>query len=472
VDGEVGEIPGLSGGVPKASVRTTVTIDDLHSAWIPAPYPAVRITGLEGRWDVGTRDLTIGADGSATEGQRYTVQSSRIVPTSSELAHASTLYPAEVRPELALPGPIPKNILAAAQKATRGAKTDYQKAVDLEAYFRDGDFSYSLQTPLKQGYEGDGLAVISKFLQVKSGYCVHFASAMAIMARVLGIPARVAIGYLPGIGTPELSGRTVYTVTSDQLHSWPELYFSGIGWVRFEPTVSLGTIPSYAVAPAGPDTATADPLAPQSTQPTPTSALPPQTANGTTDVAETAPLASGRLNIAALSVIALLVLLLPAVAGMLRRVLHRARLAWGAAPAGSAWQAVSEYAVDLRRVRARQGRTIRRLAAELRLDGARAALLRLRDQAERERYGPDASGSARRELSADLGEVTRALRRDAGPRRRLAALLAPVSLVPASGRPRRGGPEVSASPGHMTSHSRTILGREHRPTVPVPPRRP
>ena len=55
-----------------------------------------------------------------------------------------------------------------------------------------------MQTPLKQGYDGDGGAVIAKFLEVKSGYCVHFASAMALMARTLGIPSRVTEGYLPG----------------------------------------------------------------------------------------------------------------------------------------------------------------------------------------------------------------------------------------------------------------------------------
>ena len=72
------------------------------------------------------------------------------------------------------------------------------KAVALQDYFRDNSFVYSTQTPLKQGYDGDGSRVIARFLEVKSGYCVHFASAMALMARTLGIPSRVAEGYLPG----------------------------------------------------------------------------------------------------------------------------------------------------------------------------------------------------------------------------------------------------------------------------------
>ena len=77
----------------------------------------------------------------------------------------------------------------------------------------------------------------------KQGYCVQFATAMIMMARSAGIPARMAIGFLPGSAT-----QGVWTVTAADAHAWPELYLDGIGWTRFEPTpaVRSGAPPVYA----------------------------------------------------------------------------------------------------------------------------------------------------------------------------------------------------------------------------------
>ena len=85
---------------------------------------------------------------------------------------------------------------------------------------------------------------MSTFLASKHGYCVQFASAMAVMARTLGIPARLGVGFLPG--TKQSNGRQ--GVSLNDAHAWPELYFEGIGWVRFEPTprVRTGAAPAYS----------------------------------------------------------------------------------------------------------------------------------------------------------------------------------------------------------------------------------
>ncbi len=91
-----------------------------------------------------------------------------------------------------------------------------------------------------------GADVIGVFLQEKTGYCVHYASAMALMARSLGIPSRIAVGFQPGERSFD-QGQTYYTVNSDDLHAWPELFFQGVGWLRFEPTPGRGTVPSYGV---------------------------------------------------------------------------------------------------------------------------------------------------------------------------------------------------------------------------------
>ena len=78
----------------------------------------------------------------------------------------------------------------------------------------------------------DSGSAILEFLSTKRGFCVQFASAYAVMARTLGIPARVAVGFTPGTLA---DGR--YHVTSHDAHAWPEIYLTGIGWTHlFDPT--------------------------------------------------------------------------------------------------------------------------------------------------------------------------------------------------------------------------------------------
>jgi hypothetical protein len=89
------------------------------------------------------------------------------------------------------------------------------------------------------------------------GYCEQFAAAMAAMGRALKIPSRVVVGFLDG--TPEPDGRMLYT--SDDRHAWPEMYFSGVGWVRFEPTPSAraGATPAWTRQSLDTDTPSAAP---------------------------------------------------------------------------------------------------------------------------------------------------------------------------------------------------------------------
>ena len=106
---------------------------------------------------------------------------------------------------------------------------------------------------LEQGYDAGGMGTLEEFLAVRTGYAGHFAPAMAVMARELGIPARVAVGYLPATGPEESSdGREpfgdaadpgVFAVLPRDAHAWPELWFEGSGWVRFEPTPGTGALP-------------------------------------------------------------------------------------------------------------------------------------------------------------------------------------------------------------------------------------
>jgi hypothetical protein len=90
---------------------------------------------------------------------------------------------------------------------------------------------------------------IARFLETKEGFCVHFAFTMAAMARTLHIPARVAVGFTPGTQNSDGS----MSVGLKDAHAWPELYFEGIGWTRFEPTPYRGSAPPYTLAPTGPN---------------------------------------------------------------------------------------------------------------------------------------------------------------------------------------------------------------------------
>ena len=330
------------------TITTSIQIENMQSRWLPVPYPVKGVQGLSGTWSWDPDDLTIGGINTTTQSQKYTATSLILQPTAEQLKAAGGADPGVRRARSVPAAPAAGDHHRRPRwTATKGALSEYDKAVALQDYFRDNGFVYSTQTPLKQGYDGDGARVIAKFLEVKSGYCVHFASAMALMARTLGIPSRVAEGYLPGAtsgGTANNPGQ--YTVTSDDLHAWPELYFAGVGWVSFEPTVGRGTIPSYTRPDAIPGLTT-----PGSSS-TSTSAARPLVPTDPTNVANPAgaavtsplqPLISG----GGVALIAVLVLLTPAV---LRRMRRRARLRrlsdeWGGASV--VWDELRDTARDL-----------------------------------------------------------------------------------------------------------------------------
>ena len=196
---------------------------------------------------------TIKAQDSDTHGQVYSVKSLTIEPTAKQMRQLVTVVGPSLRPFVALPNNMPPIIADTAQRVTVNALTDYDKALALQKFLRDGDFTYSTTAPVAHGYDGNGIEVIAEFLKRKQGYCVHFSSTMAVMARALGIPSRVAVGYAPGTVTGSSDGKNVYANTSDDLHAWTELYFEGAGWIRFEPTPGVGAptaFPEAAGVPA------------------------------------------------------------------------------------------------------------------------------------------------------------------------------------------------------------------------------
>lgn len=436
---EITRPPGLGPDVKTSESRTEVDIDGVATTWLPAPSPAVAVDGLNGRWFWNDSAEVITSSNSTTRGQRYTVTALQLEPTAEQLRAASTSYPEDILGSLDVPSPRPAIIDETAQSVTAGATTAYDSAVALQDYLRSYRFSYDTKAPVVNGAESGGVQVIGAFLESKTGYCVHFASAMAIMARTLGIPARVAVGYLPGSRESNAGASAgTYTVDSHDLHAWPELYFVGIGWVPFEPTPSRGTVPAYArpnqPAPAG---STQSPAAPTSI-PRPTDK--PGQSQSTAIPAEAAQAQTidtvGKVTGAVFAV--LLLLLVPLVVRQLRRARRRALIRSGDANAGVAWLELTDTARD-HRIGVYSTESPRAFAARLAdmpaMTGAeeRAALERLLVEEERERYdrrprGDDRTSGVEREHDVLL--VVGALHSGAPRFTRLLATLLPASLLP------------------------------------------
>ncbi|MCT2172407.1 MULTISPECIES: transglutaminaseTgpA domain-containing protein [Kocuria] len=226
-------------------VTTKVTFEDYDEHWLPAPYAPAEIAGLgEDGWAWNPQDLTVHSAATGMSGASYTVTSVQPQPTPETLRQAP---PASADPAmteyLKLPPDRPQSLSDAARQFTEGAGTDYDRALALQNHLRR-DFQHDVNAPLAQGYDAGGMSSMDTFMSTRTGYSGHFAPAMALMAREVGIPARVAVGYLPTAATAE-DGASFAVGTGDA-HAWPELYFENVGWVRFEPTPGVPSTPVWA----------------------------------------------------------------------------------------------------------------------------------------------------------------------------------------------------------------------------------
>ncbi len=162
----------------------------------------------------------------------YTVLSHVPVLDPDALRTTGAGYPAEITAQyLQLPGQLDPRLAEQLSEWTEGSETPFDAATGIERGLRT--LPYSLDVPAPP----PGQELVSWFLHdLKTGYCDYYATAMVVLARLRGIPARLAIGYATGSYDAETG---LYSVTELNAHSWPELYFPGIGWVPFEPTAGL-----------------------------------------------------------------------------------------------------------------------------------------------------------------------------------------------------------------------------------------
>jgi transglutaminase-like putative cysteine protease len=203
-------------------------------------------------------------------GDVFTVVS--IVPsfTREQLQGATSVAPPD-EIFLDLPDDLPSVVAERAAEVTDGIDGSYERVRALQDWFRS-EFEYSLEVQ-----SGHGTSAIENFLQQQVGYCEQFSATFAAMARTLGIPTRVAVGFTQGVQGSD----GWYQVLGKNAHAWPEVWFDGIGWVPFEPTPGRGAPgaqsytdvePQQDVTPSG---ATVDPNV--TNPPTPTTIVPPPT---------------------------------------------------------------------------------------------------------------------------------------------------------------------------------------------------
>ncbi|AQZ64819.1 FIG001454: Transglutaminase-like enzymes, putative cysteine proteases [[Actinomadura] parvosata subsp. kistnae] len=229
-NGPLPEPPGL-GPEPKINnVVTNIRISDeiARLRFLPLPYPPREIR-VDGDWRADVDTLMVFSTREEAAGLEYEVATSEPQPTVDLLDSLDGIRP-EVDPRfLALPEDLPQEVRDLAEEVTAGATTTYDAALKLQEFFtKPGNFQYDLRT---QGHSSSALRDF--LIRDRVGYCEQFAASMAVLARQVGIPSRVAIGYTGGVQVGER-----WEVGTNDSHSWPELYFEGVGWLPFEPTPS------------------------------------------------------------------------------------------------------------------------------------------------------------------------------------------------------------------------------------------
>jgi transglutaminase-like putative cysteine protease len=440
-DGKLPATPGLSRSTTTSGESTRITLGKSlttgprTASFLPLPYPA-RSVSVGGDWRSDPRTLTM-FSAQRLSGLSYTVNSREVSPTQRQLQQAGIIPNSIETSYLDVPSALlPLSKLAL--RITQNQTTLYGEAVALQHWFaQSGQFTYSLNVREPNSAK----ALINFLTKDRRGYCQQFAFAMAVLARLLSIPSRVAVGYTEGSPI----GHDRWDVRTSDAHAWPELYFQGAGWLRFEPTPSgaggqaTARQPAYTL-PLLPSTAGGAQGVP------PPSATVPQTgatpgspgalaklnrlgATGASGGAVTARSSSIWLFVAAVIVV---LLVTPRVARSLTR-----RRRWSRAAgddrerAQAAWlellDDLTDYQVAWSASESPRALGTRVTGAARLSTEAAAALTRIVHATERARYARDPAGSAT--LRADTDLVRREVAARSGRLGRLRARLLPSSSL-------------------------------------------
>ena len=358
---------------PVTEVVQTVRMQALAAVWLPAAYQPVGFeagaTPFRASFEPVSSTLLVGSGHPDSDGLSYTVRSA--VPRFDRaLLEALRNDPADLPPGFTdLPGDLSPALAALAADVTAGREGPYEQALALQDWFRSA-FEYDLD--VAPGHSGTRLEGF--LFDERRGYCEQFAGAFATLARTQGLPARVAVGFTPGIaGEAGADGGVLYSVRGEHAHAWPEVFISGAGWVAFEPTPGRGApgaegytfVAEQQDAP-GPSTAPEGaPPAPPAQPPGggPPAAAPPPAAGEPGGDAGDGGTTAGRVGVLAglaASAAAGAAILYAAVTAGLRAVQRSRRRRWAAGDPGRgaivAWEEILE-ALRYRGVRPRPAET-------------------------------------------------------------------------------------------------------------------
>jgi transglutaminase-like putative cysteine protease len=251
----------IDGSVARRTVRQEITTRRLGGIYLPIAYEASNIVssqgiGLEYETETGALVIERGSENNAAGGFTYVVESAVPEYDPSTLpVDATAGLDAEFVDELTALPPLCSDgqtsadgcwnplLTQLAEEQTAGATTDYERVLALQQYFLDpNNFSYDLNVSQDHDLES-----MEDFLYiVQRGYCEQFASTFAALARSIGIPARVAVGFTWGDWDEQ---RQEFVVRGTHAHAWPEVYFADVGWIVLDPTP--GRAPAHNTRIAG-----------------------------------------------------------------------------------------------------------------------------------------------------------------------------------------------------------------------------
>ena len=164
-----------------------------------------------------------------SDGERYAVTSGIFSPSPADLSGVGGDYPPSILERyLQLPSHFPEDIRLLSENITRNARSPYQKVMAIDDYLSGIPYEGEIEAP-----PGNIDGVEHFLFTQKSGFCLYYASAMAVMLRAVDVPSRLAVGYLPG---DPGEGVGEYILRDKHYHTWPQVYFPGYGWVDLEAT--------------------------------------------------------------------------------------------------------------------------------------------------------------------------------------------------------------------------------------------
>lgn len=259
---------------------TIVGAAQIKSVSIPTSAIVVRnTTQAQSRGNQYVPDVSMLRSTAVSPGKSYTVVSevSRAMPDQLRSAGALTAYPRDVISRYTQLPEMPYRVEALTLELTRGQSTVYDKAKAVESYLHTLKYTTQVTPP-----PADRDAVDYFLFDLKEGYCDYFASAMAVMLRSVGVPARIVSGYAAGEQT---TPGGPFVVRDSNAHSWVEVYFPRYGWITFDPTPGGA---QYAVAvnsgQIDPATSTPEAVPPDPNSPTGSEQLPQDIGSASSDL--------------------------------------------------------------------------------------------------------------------------------------------------------------------------------------------